>query len=85
MLTCSPCDDKPANGTNALASIHVFNYFHRYGSDIKRLHVKVKKTALLCMRKDSPVRTGQNGPGSRLAPPCSTNMVCKRNIAVMYL
>ena len=28
---------------------------------------------------------GQNGPRGRLAPPCSTNMICKRNKAVMYL
>ena len=49
MQTCPPCDDKPATGTNALTSLHVFNYFNRNGSDIKGLHVKVKKLALVCM------------------------------------
>ena len=49
MLTCPPCDDKPATGTNALTSIHVFNDFNRNGSDIKGLHVKVKKSVLVCM------------------------------------
>ena len=49
MLTCPPCDDKPATCTNALTSIHVFNDFNRNGSDIKALHVKVKKSALVCM------------------------------------
>ena len=28
---------------------------------------------------------GARRPRGRLAPPCSTNMVCKRNKAVMYL
>ena len=45
MLTCPPYDDKPATGTNALTSIHVFNYFNRNGSDIKGLHVKVKNVS----------------------------------------
>ena len=43
MPTCPPCDDKPA--TNALTSIHIFNDFNLNGSDIKGLHVKVKKSA----------------------------------------
>ena len=42
MLICPPCDDKPATGTNALASMYVFNDIHQNGSDIKGLHVKVK-------------------------------------------
>ena len=49
MLTCPQYDDNPATGTNALTSIHVFNDFNRNGSDIKELHVKVKKSALVCM------------------------------------
>ena len=52
MPTCPPCDDNPATRTNALTSIHVFNDFIRNGSDIKELHVKVKRSALVC----------QNGP-----------------------
>ena len=81
MLTCPPCDDKPATGTNALTSIHVFNDFNRNGSDIKGLHVKV--TGVYGLRR--PCENGAKRPRGRLAPPCSTNMVCKRNKAVMYL
>ena len=44
-LTCPPCDDKPATGTNALTSIHVFNDCNRNGSNIKGLHVKVNKVS----------------------------------------
>ena len=49
MLTCPPCDDKPATGTNALTSIHGFNDFNRNGSDIKGLHVNVKKSQHWCV------------------------------------
>ena len=85
MLTCPPCDDKPATGTNALTSIHVFNDYNRNGNDIEGLHVKVKKSALVYMGIRRPCENGAKRPRGRLAPPCSTNMVCKRNKAVMYL
>ena len=32
-----------------------------------------------------PCQNGAKRSRGRLAPPCSTNMVCKRNKAVMYL
>ena len=32
-----------------------------------------------------PCENGAKRPRGRLAPPCSTNKVCKRNKAVMYL
>ena len=31
---------------------------------LKDLCVKVKKSALVCMGQDGPVRTGQDGPGA---------------------
>ena len=85
MLTCPPCHDKPATGTNALTSIHVFNDFNRNGSDIKGLHVKGEKGSTGVYGVRRPCQNGAKRPGGRLAPPCSTNMVCKRNKAVMYL
>ena len=66
MLTCPPCDDKPTTGTNALTYIHVFNDFNRNGSDIKGLHVKVKKVSTGVYGVSGPVRTRQNGPGAVL-------------------
>ena len=85
MLICPPCDDKPATGTNTLASIHVFNDFHRNGCDIKGLHVKVKKIGTDVYGVRRPCQNGAKQSRGRLAPPCSTNMVCTRNKAVMYL
>ena len=59
--------------------------FIENGSDIKGLCVKVKKSALVCMGQDGPRMNGARRPRGRLAPPFSTNMVSKRNKAVMYL
>ena len=67
MLTCPPCNDKPATGTNALTSIHVFNYFNRNGSDIKGLHVKVKK---ISTGEYGVRRPCQNGAKRARGPSC---------------
>ena len=85
MLTCPPCDDYIATGTGALASIHVFNDVHRNVSDIKGLHVKVKKVGTGVYGVRRSCKNGAKRSRGPLTPPCSTNMICKRNKAVMYL
>ena len=66
MLTCPPCDDKPATGTNALTSIHVFNDFDRNGSDIKGLHVNVKSQHWCVWGKTALSKRGKTDPGAVL-------------------
>ena len=67
MLKCLPCDDKPATGTDALTSIHVFNDLHRNRSDVKGLHVKVKQiiTGVYGVRQSY-----QNGAKRSRGPSC---------------
>ena len=63
MLTCPPCDDKPATGTNALTSIHVFNDFHRNGSDIITCEGEKVSTGVYGVRRLCQNRTKRSrGP-----------------------
>ena len=65
MLPCPPCCDYIATDTGVIASIHVFNDFHRNVSDIKGLHVKVKKvgTAWCVWGKTALSERGKTAPG----------------------
>ena len=53
--------------------------------NFKGLHVKVKKVGTGVYGVRRPCQNGVKRSRGRLAPPCSTNMVCERNKAVVYL